>query len=70
MSVDLGRHFDVRTRRQIKRNMAHAWVVVVDQLVEQSLPIPEVHGSNPVNGKIYVEHLFTCLQPAVLERRK
>ena len=27
--------------------------VVVAQLVEQSLPIPEVRGSNPVIGKIY-----------------
>ena len=26
-------------------------VVVVAQLVEQSLSIPEVHGSNPVIGK-------------------
>ena len=25
--------------------------VVVAQLVERSLPIPKVHGSNPVNGK-------------------
>ena len=24
------------------------WAVVVTQLVEWSLPIPEVHGSNPV----------------------
>ena len=27
--------------------------VVVAQLVEWSLPIPEVRGSNPVIGKIY-----------------
>ena len=27
------------------------WAVVVAQLVEQSLPIPEVRGSNPVIGK-------------------
>ena len=34
--------------------------VVVVQLVEQSLPIPEVRGSNPVIGKknLYIEHLF------------
>ena len=25
--------------------------VVVAQLVERSLPIPEVHGSNPIIGK-------------------
>ena len=29
------------------------------QLGEQSLPMPEVQGSNPVIGKIYIEHLFT-----------
>ena len=29
------------------------FVVVVAQLVERSLPIPEVRGSNPVIGKIY-----------------
>ena len=28
------------------------WAVVVAQLVERSLPIPEVRGSNPVIGKI------------------
>ena len=30
------------------------WEVVVAQLVEQSLPTPEVRGSNPVIGKIYL----------------
>ena len=31
------------------------------QLVEQSLPIPEVNGSNPVIGKLLnMEHLFTA----------
>ena len=29
------------------------WAVVVAQLVERLLPIPEVRGSNPVIGKIY-----------------
>ena len=29
------------------------WEVVVAQLVEWSLLIPEVRGSNPVIGKIY-----------------
>ena len=47
------------------------WAVVVAQLVEQLLPIPEVRGSNPVIGKnlfISIEHLFTI--NCVLERRK
>ena len=45
--------------------------VIVAQLVERSLPILEVHGSNPVIGKklfISIEHLFTV--NCVLERRK
>ena len=36
--------------------------VVVAQLVEGSLPTPEVRGSNPVIGKLllyYMEHLCT-----------
>ena len=33
--------------------------MVVAQLVERSLPKPEVRGSNPFIGKIYIEHLFT-----------
>ena len=43
--------------------------VVVAELVERSLPLPEVRGSNPVIGKnlfIYIEHLFTV--NCVLER--
>ena len=28
--------------------------VVVAQLVERLLPIPEIRGSNPVNGKFYL----------------
>ena len=45
--------------------------VGVAQLVERSLPIPEVRGSNPVIGKnlfIFIEHLFTV--NCVLDRRK
>ena len=29
------------------------------QLVERSLPTPDVRGSNPVIGEIYLIHLFT-----------
>ena len=41
--------------------------VVVAQLVEQSLSIPEVRGSTPVIGKIL---LNICLLSAVLKRQK
>ena len=42
-------------RRELSKHMREIekkyWAVVVAQLVEQSLPIPEVRGSNPVIGK-------------------
>ena len=50
--------------------MTSGGAVVVAQLVERSLPIQEVRGSIPVIGKIYIEHLFTCLLSTVLKRRK
>ena len=50
--------------------MSHIREVVVVQLVERSLPIPEVCGLNPVTGKIYLEHLCTCLLSTVLKRQK
>ena len=35
--------------------MQLAWAVVVAQLVERSIPIPEVRGSNPVIGnKLFI----------------
>ena len=36
------------------------------QLVERSLPTPNVRGSNPVIGKIDIEHFLST----VLKRRK
>ena len=45
----------------------HRGEVVVAQLVERSLLIPEVRGSTPVIGKIL---LSICLLSAVLKRRK
>ena len=41
------------------------WAVVVAQLVKRSLPIPEVRGSNPVIGKIYLFPLNICLLSTV-----
>ena len=35
-------------------NFGQNWAVVVAQLVEWSLLTPEVHGSNPVVGKLYI----------------
>ena len=46
--------------------------VVVAQLVEWSLPILKVHGSNPVIGKIYIEHLFTisCIEKTKINKKE
>ena len=44
--------------------------VVVAQLVERLLAIPEVRSLNPVIGKFYIEHLFSCLLSTVLKRQK
>ena len=52
-------------------NFRVAWAVVVAQLVERSLPTPEVRGSNPVIGKL-LHWTFNCLPSVncVLKRRK
>ena len=42
------------------------WAVVVANLVERSLKIPDVRSSNPVISKNYIEHLLS----SVLKRRK
>ena len=39
-------------------------------MLENSLPIPEVYGTNPVIGKIYVEHLLTVNCFEKTKRRK
>ena len=46
--------------------------VVVAQLVERSLPIPEVRGSNPVIGKKIIEHLFTvnCIEKTKIKKKR
>ena len=46
--------------------------VVVAQLVERSLPIPKVHGLNPVISKIYIEHLFTvnCIEKTKIKEKR
>ena len=44
--------------------------MVVAQLVERSLLILDVRGSNPVISEIYIEHLLTCLPSNVLKDEK
>ena len=47
--------------------ISYSCTVVVAQLVERSLPIPEVHGSNPVVDK---KIILNILLSTVLKRRK
>ena len=47
-------------------------VVVVAQLAEQSLSIPNVHGSNPVIGKFFKMNMFTvnkCFEKTKLRKK-
>ena len=47
--------------------------MVVAQLVERPLPIPEVRGSIPVIGKkIYIEHLFivNCIEKTKIKEKE
>ena len=48
-----------------RKESGHAMVVA--QLVQRLLPIPEVCCSNPLIGKVFIEH---CLLSTVLKRRK
>ena len=42
------------TERSFLLERSQAWAVVVAQLVERSLPTPEIRGSNPNIGKLYL----------------
>ena len=62
-SDTIGLRFESSRRQKI----IYIWEVVVAQLVEQSLAIPEVCSLTPVIGKIL---LSICLLSTVLKRRK
>ena len=47
-------------------NNTRKGAMVMAQLAKQSLPIPEVRGSNPVIGKVFIEY---CLLSTVLKSR-
>ena len=47
--------------------------MVVAQLIELSLPTPEIHGSSPVKGKtFYIEHLYTinCIEKTKIKKKR
>ena len=60
--LSVGNSFYVLTNK----NDTSSRAVVVAQLVERLLPVPEVCGSNPVTGKKFMEHLLST----ALKRRK
>ena len=48
-----------------------SWAVVVAQLVERSLLIPEVRSSNPViSNNLYIEHLLIYWQLCWKDKNK
>ena len=49
----------------------HFWAVFVAQLVEQSLPIPEVPGSNPVISNIlYWTFTIKCIEKTKIKKMR
>ena len=45
--------------------------MVVAQLVERLLPIPEVHGSNPVIGKnLYLTITVNCIEKSKIKKKE
>ena len=47
------------------------WAVVVAQLVERSLPMPEVCGSNPVTGKyLYWTFTVNCIEKTKIKKKR
>ena len=58
------------TSADIPRQTVCALAVVVAQLVERSLPTPEVRGSKPVIGKFYMEHLLSTATKRRKEKKK
>ena len=46
------------------------WAVVVAQLVEQLLTMPEVHGLNPVIGKkLYILNCQLCIEKRKIKKK-
>ena len=56
----------VSRTRKLSRKDSNNWAVVVAQLVERLLPIPEVRGSNPVIGKnLFIYWTFVYCQLSI-----
>ena len=54
---------------QIKQTI-HCWAIVVVQLAERLLPIPETHSLNPVIGKfLYWTHLLLTVEKTKIKKQ-
>ena len=61
----------VPTKKNNSSNYLICWAVVVAQLVERSLPIPEVRGSNPVIGKnLYRTFTVNCIEKTKIKKKR
>ena len=50
-----------KDRARVNIRTTFGAVVAMAQLVEWSLPTPKVYGSNPIIGKILIEHLLSIV---------
>ena len=53
----------------MRRNEVIAGGVVVAQLVEQLLPIPDVRSSNPVIGKKFILNIY-CIEKTKIKKKR
>ena len=57
--------------QSLLKQKIETWAVVVAQLVEQSLPIIEVRGSNPVIGKkLYWIFTVNCIEKTKMKKKR
>ena len=61
----------LRPIRMSNKGWTESGAVVVAQLVERSLSIPEVRGSNPVIGKIlYWTFTVNCIEKTKIKKKR
>ena len=77
-----GKYFSIKNEDEQNRWKDDDWsqkhsnstlrAVIVAQLVERSLPIPEVRNSNPVISKFCIEHLVTvnCIEKTKRKKKR
>ena len=66
----------LKTLKKEQKYQKNNWdlVVVVAQLVERSLPIPEVHGSNPIISKKIILNIcllyISCIEKTKINKKR